>query len=100
MEELVMEQKVGFAYRDKYGILHVVSERKTAEEFASGRVVKYVGDYAGGYPRVFGLDVIDYGNGRVFVGGNEKNGKPLEECDDATRVAVKSVLDKLAELGL
>lgn len=45
-----------FAYLDKYGILHIVDKKVTAEEFAASAVVETSIPNKGGYP------ITDEGN--------------------------------------
>jgi len=83
-----------FAYRDKYGILHAVEEKETAKEYAAGEVIEYTGACVGGYPAV-AIEVMDYGNGKIFLAGNEKNGLELSKITgvigDAARRLLKSI---------
>jgi hypothetical protein len=69
---------MAYAYRDKYGILHATQDKKTAEEFASSRIIEYEGHCLGGYPAVL-VEIIDYGGGRTYINGNEKNGVELDK---------------------
>lgn len=85
---------MAYAYKDKYGILHVVGNKEEAEQYAVSQIVEYKGNHAGGYLVVGGQKIFDY-NGKVYVGGNEKNGKPLEECDSVVQALVKQELEKV-----
>lgn len=78
--------KSGFAYFDRYGILHVVGDKKTADTYSSGKVVETKNiPFANGYPKKDEKSVIVYGFGcgEVFVGGNAKNGKEVAYEDIA-----------------
>ena len=51
-----------FAYVTEKGIMHVVKERKTAEQYsANGKVVESEIEVENGYPVVKGKQVIVYG---------------------------------------
>lgn len=61
----------GYAYRDKHGIIHVASDRLTAEKFSSdGRVEFYGGPHRGGLP-------VPFSRHRIFISpeGVEYRGK-------------------------
>jgi hypothetical protein len=72
---------MAFAYKDEYGILHVVGDQKTAKQFASSAVVETDIRNEGGYPRVSVGDhasaLVVYGNGDAYVDGNERNGRKV-----------------------
>jgi len=85
----------GYAYRDKYGILHVVDDLDTAQGYAVGPIKEVDCDHAVGYLMVDGKEIFDYGNGEVYVGGNKESGVPLEESPIA-----ELVKDVLAKIGL
>lgn len=53
-----------FAYVTEKGIMHVVNERKTAEQYsANGKVVESEIEVENGYPVAKGKQVIVYGEG-------------------------------------
>jgi len=84
-----------WAYRDKYGILHATDNKQTADEFAkSAKVKQYSGNCIGGYPALT-LEVFDYGDGRVFLSGNEKNGIEISNLPFAIRLEVENLLRKI-----
>ena len=85
-----------WAYRDKYGIMHAVEDEKTAKEYSAGKIVKYEGACIGGYPAV-SIEVIDYGNGRIFLAGNERNGIDLAKAPAAIKIEAERIL---REIGL
>lgn len=75
----------GYAYKDKYGFTHVVSDYNTAKQYsADGNVYSYSGSYSGGYARDengnrLNLPIagaVPFGNGRndVYGGGNYLGG--------------------------
>lgn len=86
---------MAYAYRDKYGILHVTKDREEAERFAVSQVVEYIGEYSGGYLVIGGQKIFDYGDGIVYVGGNEKSGAPLDKCEVTLQEIVKKELSKI-----
>lgn len=86
---------MAYAYRDKYGILHAVEGKEEAKQYAAGKIVAYEGEHSGGYPVIGGQKIFDYGFGKVYVGGNEKSGKPLDECDTSIQMLVKHELEKI-----
>lgn len=86
---------LGYAYRDKNDILHVTKDKKTAQEYAKGKVVAVNCEYGGGYLKVLGKNVFDYGGGKIYWGGNEKSGKALAECDQAIAEAIKIELKRI-----
>lgn len=90
---------IGYAYRDQYGILHVVDSQKTAAEFAKdGKIAKYEGNYAGGFPATAeGSLIFDYGGGVIYVGGNSQTGVPLKEMPPEVIAEVEKTL---AGIGL
>lgn len=65
----------GFAYLDKHGFLHVVAEKKTAEDNTSGAVVEFVGQHAYGYPVVPEGD--HYEQLVIKSDGTEKDGRSV-----------------------
>lgn len=69
---------MGFAYIDKGGILHVVEKRKTAEEYASKKVVETAVPYSHGFPLHEGQDVTMYGLDEAYIGGNAMGGKRVD----------------------
>ncbi|SFH20896.1 hypothetical protein SAMN05660649_04248 [Desulfotomaculum arcticum] len=85
------------AYRDKYGVLHVVNSLEMAQRFAHSEIVDYTGEHEFGYPVVGGETVFDYGNREVYFGGNRNDGIPLAELDKATAAMVQAVL---AQVGI
>lgn len=88
---------MAFAYRDKYGILHVAGDRAIADEYAVGPVVEAEVSERDGYP-VATTEIFDYGAGEVYVGGSRGNGKPLAALE-ATDLAAE-VKEILAKIGL
>jgi len=61
---------IGYAYKDRYGVIHVASDRRTAEEFARGKIIEYRLEHSGGYPVYDGRAVIiDTGDGVVKHAG-------------------------------
>lgn len=69
----------GYAYLDKYGVLHVVEERKTAEKVAASEIEEVDIPYVCGYPWTLINDerevlVIETDNG-IY----EKNGDPIPD---------------------
>lgn len=86
---------LGYAYRDKNDILHVTGSEKTAKQYAKGKVVAIDCNYGGGYLKVLGKNVFDYGGGKIYWGGNEKSGKALEKCDAAIAEAIKIELKRI-----
>lgn len=76
---------MAYAYRDKYGILHVVKGMNTAQEFAAnGNVVETNIKHDGGYPQVLVnneyVDVFDYGD-EIYLGGNRGSGELVDKND-------------------
>ena len=86
-----------YAYKDKYGITHVVEQKYVAEGAAVGEVkdINIPSEY--GYPciEVEGklISVFDYSDGKIFVGGNEKSGKPLNQTSSEVQEKVKELLE-------
>ena len=69
---------MGFAYIDKGGVLHVVEKRKTAEEYATKKVVETEVPFAHGYPLHEGQDVTMYSLTEAYIGGNAKSGAKVD----------------------
>lgn len=90
-----------YAYRDKYGVLHIVSNKSTAAERAAGEVkpVKVPNEY--GYPciEIEGelKHVVDYGSGQTYVNGNVRNGIHISKVEPEIRFKVETLL---MEIGL
>jgi hypothetical protein len=86
-----------WAYRDKYGILHATEDEKTAKDYSVSKAVKkYSGACMGGYPAV-SVAIIDYGDARIFLAGNEKSGIDLNKAPGT----IKAEADRLLkEIGL
>jgi len=67
----------GFAYLDRYGVLHVVKDEKTAREYSGGNVEQIDFEYGGGYP------VVQIGDKKESIivetdnGIYEKNGRTI-----------------------
>jgi hypothetical protein len=91
---------VGYAYRDKFGILHIVSNEEVAKEYAFGEYKEVDCEYAGGFPKVNGKKVFDYGNGEVYVGGNKGDGIPLDELEEKNPDEAEAVKELLEKIGL
>lgn len=86
---------MAFAYRDKTGMLHCTDHKDTAYKYAAGgKVVEYNGLCSGGYP-LAGIEINDYGNGEIYVGGNKKSGTKLGQCEPVVRKAVQETLSKI-----
>jgi len=68
-------QSGGYAYLDKYGFLHVVAAKETAEKDATGPVIEFVGQHAYGDP------VVPEGDHYVQLviksDGTEKDGRTV-----------------------
>lgn len=66
---------MGYAYLDKYGILHVVSTTDTAEQYSQGNVVGTYILNRGGYPLVeYKGELVEatvYSSDNVVVGKND-----------------------------
>lgn len=91
---------IGYAYRDEYGILHVVSDLATAIEFAHSEVKEVDCEYGGGFPKVNGKDVFDYGNGEIYIGGNKNSGIPISVLEEENPEEAKLVKELLQSIGL
>lgn len=91
-----------FIYRDKYGILHAVHGKATAEANVKpgGPVAEVAGACDNGYPLALGPSICDYGNGEIYIGGNRTDGKPLAKCDGVTQYLVNQFLQKVKEAGI
>lgn len=74
--------KKGFAYFDKYSILHVTADKKTAHDYGNGNYVEVELNYADGYPKTTeGENIIVYERGqKIRIGGNQKseNGRDVK----------------------
>ena len=72
-----------FAYVTDKGIMHVVNERKTAEQYsANGKVVETVIEAENGYPVVKGKQVIVYGESCMKLDAKGKLIEPIPELAD------------------
>lgn len=72
-----------FAYVTEKGIMHVVNERKTAEQYsANGKVVETVIEAENGYPVVKGKQVIVYGESCMKLDAKGKLIEPIPELAD------------------
>ncbi len=85
----------GFAYRDKHGILHVVDSEESAKIYAGGEIKEVDVDHEGGYPCVEDLSIIDYGDGKVYIGGNLSNGTPISKAPVNIAEKARKILDKI-----
>lgn len=90
----------GYAYEDKYGFVHVVEAKTTAEESTQGTVLETDIAHAGGYPQitVLGEDelqdvVANIKKKIIFVGGNSKDGR--EANIDSLPADLQTILVKL-----
>jgi hypothetical protein len=91
---------VGFAYRDKYGILHVVASEKTAKESSGdGKYRTYHGRFEKGYPTIGGQAIKDKKGEETYISGGDNRNKdiPLSKADPVLRREVKLILE---EIGL
>ena len=73
---------MAYAYLDKYNILHVVKDEKTAKEYSgNGKHVKTDIANRGGYPCLL-KEVVTYSASEAYVDGNKGNGKKIKmsEC--------------------
>jgi hypothetical protein len=86
---------IGYAYRNKNNVLNIVKDYKTAKEFAFSNIIeinfenylllnKIKCDHTGNYyqPGFLQVDdkiIIDYGDGKTYINGNEENGIKLED---------------------
>lgn len=95
--------ETGFAYRDKYGILHIADKALAEKSKMKDSEVKEVNvlNYAG-YPMINfdgGLrSIVDYGDGKVFIDGNEKEGWNIhdkEKVPASLAIRVRNLLDKI-----
>ena len=77
---------MGYAYIDKAGILHVVAERKTAEEYAAGKVVETNLPFSGGYPLHGSKDVTMYSEDLAYLGGNARSGRKVVPEEDIPEI--------------
>lgn len=70
----------GYAYLDKYGILHAVADEATAREYGRNNVVEFEGPFGGGYLKTEDGKTIVYYNEdkQLFIDGNCKSGKAGE----------------------
>ena len=72
-----------FAYVDRNGIMHVVKERKTAEQYSGNKkVVETDIEAENGYPVVKGKQVIVYGEGCMKLDAKGKLIEPIPELAD------------------
>ncbi len=84
-----------YVYRDRYEILHAVKSKEEAKKFAKNQIIAYDGEHSCGFPVIGGNKIFDYGYGNVYVGGNEKYGIPLGQCDEGVQKLIKKELDKI-----
>lgn len=72
-----------FAYVTEKGIMHVVKEKKTAEQYsANGKVVETEIEAENGYPVVKGKQVIVYGESCMKLDAKGKLIEPIPELAD------------------
>ncbi len=85
----------GYAYYDKGGIMHVVKDEKTAQQYASGGIYsKYEGSYHGGYATdENGNELVVYDNGKQYSNGNAGDSDP----DNILNKDVEKAMNKLNE---
>lgn len=84
-----------FAYKDKYGTMHMVAKKEVAEKSAAGPVVETSFPSTGtGYPEVDGKTLFVYVNeGKAYLGGNTpETGVPY---DIESNAALKELVDKI-----
>ena len=79
---------MNYAYIDKGGILHVVESRKTAEEYATGKVVETEVPCEHGYPLHEGKDVTMYDLETAYIGGNALSGARVKMTEIPEIVAL------------
>lgn len=64
----------GFAYFDKYGILHVTESESVAKRIGKGKYVEVQIPYGDGYPKTTeGENIVVYDYGKKIRIGNRKN---------------------------
>lgn len=88
-----------YAYRDKYGIIHVLDNKANAEARAAGEVKEVEVPAQYGYPCIY-VDgklqpIFDYGNGEIYVDGNVWKGKHISKVDYEIRSKVDAVLQAI-----
>ena len=91
-----------FCYRDKYNILHAVTDRKIAEANTKekGAVIEVEGFCINGYPVAPGPAIVDYGNGETYINGNRADGKNIKRADGVTQGLVMAFLQTIKAAGL
>lgn len=82
-----------FAYLDKYGILHIVDEKITAEEFAASTIVETSIPNKGGFPVTDnGSHIIVYTeSGKYKIGGVEAPISQLAKDYPAVDALIKAI---------
>lgn len=88
-----------YAYVDRFGVVHVVDAKETAERFARGTVVEVDAEVipsSGGYPKVDGKHVFAYvDEQKIFIGGNGNNNKGELVALGELPTALQGVLKEL-----
>lgn len=79
---------MNYAYIDEGGILHIVEGRKTAEEYATGKVVETEIPCEHGYPLHEGKDVTVYDLETAYIGGNALSGARVKMTEIPEIVAL------------
>lgn len=90
----------GYAYRDQYGILHIVEDYETAVLYAVGEIKEVDCEYGGGFLKIDGHEVYDYGNGEVYIDGNKNNGIHVNEFVKENPEVVEKLNKFLSDYGL
>lgn len=87
----------GYAYRDKYGIMHITQREETAKRFAANLKYAYV-EFPNetGYPVLEHMEeIFDYGGEEIYIGGNRNNGKQVSLNDTRIQAYLKEVRGKV-----
>jgi len=83
----------GFAYTDKYGIVHVAPTLEIAEDSSkSGVVIEFYGDHRGGYPILENRAVI------IYTQDNKIKHAGREYFDGEWPIGAKNIKEALKEL--
>jgi len=89
----------GFAYRDKYGVLHITDSEVTARQFTGRYITEVDINYEDGYPYVTTdkgqrIHIIDKGNGKVVYSKDHEK-VSIDTLPEGLRKEIKSVLENI-----
>ena len=88
--------ETGYAYRDKYGVMHITQDEKTADEYGNSiyTFVEFPNEV--GYPVLGdGEEIFDYGGEENYIDENKDEGTPVPLKDPRIQEYLVKVRDRV-----